>query len=459
MGWVAAVGERGETITAPGGGSGSGVYGPLLGAEAVRLATTPQSVGHPGGTPTVVNPGDSIQSKINTAGNGGVLWFVKGNHLLSAAVAALPGQNWYLESIAGYTRTAADSAIIDSQNSPIEQTIYGGPTAVDFKIHGGVFRRSGASGVSVSALNVLLQGDNSLIEDAIIKDNYNNALHLGPGTSCIARRVYMTNNGRGGFSADCVGGVLTKCRISFNNTRLLEIGGGGSHAGAMKVVGSAGGFRFEDNWIHDNLGYGIWPDVPNVSGGHKATGNVCEHNSRAGIFFEGPTGGCVISRNYLLNNGYDTQLIGGVVPDFWNNCQLQITNSDQGLGSGVRGQVTRNIFDYNLTQSENHGGLLSHWQHAGHPGRQNKWDVFENQWWFRSSTSHVQGRLNMTDASTTGALMGDADLGFFDNEYHVASPSAEYWTEVEPGTRNEDRVNYTQWQARFTGDDLALVTI
>jgi len=455
MGWIAAVGKRGGGITQP-DPPGGFFYGPLAGPQAVRDGTIPQSVNHPGGSPTVVNPGDPIATRITQAGAGGTLWFTKGTHVNTSRKTPLAGQTFVFESASGYNRSAADSAVLDGQNANFEAHFMSGVNNVTFR--GGVLMRQGNSSTLATWAGAIVAEDGAsgwLIEDLIAKDNWNRGINV----TCdgVVRRCYSTNNGRYGMNVQSNVGdglVVEKCRISHNNAR--ELLSGGDASGTKFAAQSPDNFRLRDNWVHDNRGFGLWIDVPNISGGHWITGNVCENNWRAGIFLEGAMGGSKIQRNYCINNGKD-YTIGGHAPASTNNVQLFTTNSDQTLGSGIRGDISQNDVDFTRTPTvPDPGMLILLWSHDAHPGRVKNWDVHNNRMWIRRTTDAkiVGGH----DTATSGTEVWAGDNDFYDNEYHVANTGASYW-EWDTGTGQGVTKNYAQWQTFHPADNDALIPI
>lgn len=469
MGWIgAATGARFSTITPPTPPpSEQADFGPAGTGDlddrvlAVKNATIPQAVVHPGGSPTVVNPGDNIATKITTAGVNGTLWFTKGTHSLSALVAPLSGQDWFLESIAGYSRTPLDSAVIDGNNGALNALVMG--TAPNVTIAGGVFQRQGNATSAAFAAAILHNGGASgggwLVRDAIVQDNFNIGVKFSAPNN-TARRVYMVRNGRYGPNITenvagerYSGNIIENCRWSFNNQRELDIG---FAAGGSKFLASPG-LIVRNCWVHDNLGFGIWSDfVGSTSGDILYENNVVEHNRRCGLFFEGVYGGCSMFRNYIYNNGYDTVPIGGVGASFQNNSQVRITNSDCTLGPGTRGDISRNVFDFDLTQSTALGAHFLLWNHSPISTDCKNWDVHLNQFWCRTTNeTRLGGFDNKTDPNVQ---IWNGDNDFFDNEYHVASPSVNYWR-WDSGAGTGTAKNYAAWKGFHPGEPTSVITI
>jgi hypothetical protein len=419
-------------------------------APAIRAGTAPLAVTHPGGSPTVVNPGDSVAAKITTAGAGGTLWFVKGQHNLAGSVAPLAGQTWLLESIAGYSRTPSDSAVLDGLNGSLNALVMS--SAANVTIKGGLFRNQGNASSESWAACILHNGGTGaggwLVQDTIIANNFNVALNF-QSSNCTARRVYITNNGRYGpnftnavVGQQYTGTVLEYCRWSFNNTRLQDPGAQPG-AGGSKFVHHPG-IIIRYCWVHDNYGFGIWPDFVGSSIGQvQMIENVVENNRRSGLFFEGTRGGCVALRNYVKNNGWDSASIGGFPATGQNNVQIRIANADSTLGTGVRGNVEGNYIDFDLPQSAAIGRALLMWNHDGEPDDTKAWDVHGNQFWFRTTDNSRMGGL---DNKVAGTQLWLGNNNFYENDYQLASLTPSYW-DWDSGSGQGVAKTWAQWQA------------
>lgn len=425
--------------------------------QAVRDGTMPLAVSVPGGTFTTVAPGDNIVTKRNAAGVGGTLWFTKGTYTLTAAVAPLAGQSWIFESAAGFTRTAATSAIFDGANGILSQLIFCDQPNVT--IRGGVFQRQGNASSPNNTGAIINTATGFLLEDAICQDNWFRGFAGGDGT--VARRCYFTRNGNMGFSGG--GGsneVYQSIRVEDNNTRELDPGNQG---GAFKIRPGSN-VQLLDSWIHDNRGFGAWWDSQGTGSDRNiAIGNVIEHNWLAGLFFEGPWGGCKAQRNYIVNNGYYTGTIGTVGPAPYNDSQFRITHADQSLGVGVRGDISQNYFDYTLPQDADHGCHLLLWNHEPPwPNNMKNWDIHDNEFWMRAAqTRRIRGEdqgVSVNGAFDPNLQVWEGDIDFYDNTYYVQNTTTAFWMW---GTGDGPAVstNYTAWKGFHPGETGALVVL
>lgn len=428
--------------------------------QAVRDGTMPLAVSVPGGTFTTVVPGDNIVTKRNAAGVGGTLWFTKGTYTITAALAPLAGQSWIFESAAGFTRTAANSAIFDGADGVLSQLIWTDQPNVT--IRGGVFQRQGnaSSPANTGAIISTPTPGGFLIEDAICQNNWFRGLAIGPGG--IARRCWFKDNGVMGLSSGSSDVLLQSIRVSGNNTRLQDPG---NEAGAFKIR-PGNNVALRDSWIHDNLGFGAWWDLQGQSAGQAtAIGNVIEHNALSGLFFEGPWGGCKAQQNYIVNNGYYTSTIGTMAPAPYTDTQFRITHGDSTFGNGVRGDVSQNYFDYTLPQDADHGCHILLWNHEPPwPNNMKNWDIHDNEFWMRAAqTRRIRGEdhgVSVNGNFDPNLQVWDpaADVDFYDNTYYVQNAATAFWfwgTGAGPAASRD----YTAWKTFHPGEPAALVVL
>ncbi|MDQ1400146.1 MAG: hypothetical protein QOK20_2078, partial [Acidimicrobiaceae bacterium] len=115
----------------------------------------------------------------------------------------------------------------------------------------------------------------------------------------------LRNNGQYGYSAFGKGGntniTIDHNEISGNNTANWEatLPGCGC-SGAGKIWNTIGG-TITNNWIHDNVGSGIWVDTNNA--GLLIDGNYIDDNDAEGIIYEVSYNGRITNNN-LLHNGF-----------------------------------------------------------------------------------------------------------------------------------------------------------
>lgn len=440
-------------VSIPTPGITTGAFGPTLGAPTVRANAVPRAVTHPGGSPTVVNPGDNIDSKITAAGAGETLWFTKGTHSRTSLLAPLAGQTWVLESAAGKGRVAASSAVIDGGDGALNALVMS--EIADLTIRGGLWTNQGNASSATYASAIIHSGAPGgggwLVEDAEISGNYNIGLAF-QGPNCIGRRCAINDNGRYGpkLVVAAPNSSFLNCEVANNNTRELNPGG---DASAMKLAGiNLLGATLGSCWIHDNRGFGAWIDNAGTNptgGNHLVEECVIENNWRTGLFLEGLAGGVVGRHNYVVNNG-STRTIGGQSPANVNNTQIRIADCDSTKGAGTRSALYQNIVDYTRTPTaQDPGWLLMFWNHTGHAHRNLNWDVSSNQLWCRTSGTGIIGGLEDNTGLTT---VWNGDIDFLTNEYQVASLATSFW-KWDSGAGTGVAKTWAQWQAY--GQDVA----
>ncbi len=417
-----------------GGGGATPEYGPIAGAQAIRDGTVPQAVVHPGGSPTVVNPGDNIATKITTAGAGGTLWFTKGQHNVSATLIPLSNQTWVLESIGGYTRTSTDSVILDGTGISSGSIISGSNPGIT--IRGGDIRNNPVSnGIFLSGGPA---GTGLLIEDLIAHDNFNIGIAWARPNASI-RRCYMHHNGAYGINGTVnnigdvryTGNVVTQCRWSVNNTRNLNPG---ADAGGSKFVWNDG-LNVTQCWVHDNTGVGIWPDFLHRS--MLISENVCENNSHSAIFYEASLGGTTIRRNYCKDNGYGTV----AWPPIAMGWQINLACCDGTLGPGGGIFIDRNIVDSNSALGQ--GRLIGLIVHDNHPENTKAITVDNNQLWLRGNGT---GRIGGVDEQAVKTLWTETSNAWTNNQYNVEDLGVSYWI-WGSGTQTGVNFSWTSWEA------------
>lgn len=428
----------------------SGAFGPINGVQWVKDNAVPIQPSQPGGA-IIINPGGFTQTALNNGGAGATFWLTAGTHSVPSHLAPLQNQKIY----------CAAGAVIDGGNTSSSALLWSSSTGV--QIHGGTLQNQGNASSPSFAAAILAGGGSAagswLVQDATVKNNWNVAIKF-QAPNCIARRCLMDNNGRYGpnCSENATGETYTgimfeHCEWKENNSRQLNPG---ANAGGSKFLHCPGLIVQYCN-AHDNWGFGIWTDVPNIAGNIWFLENVAEANRWGGLFMEGVLGGCRINRNYALNNGYYTSSIGGAGPTKEANAQIRVTHADSSLGPGIRGDVFGNDVDFNLTQSGTNGQALIVWNHnPPHPNQMRNWDIHGNRFWFRTTDTQ---RILALDQDPEGTQVWDGDIDFFDNEYHVAGTSSTNYFTWGIGGDTGAAKNYLQWQVFHPGDNLQLVLI
>lgn len=434
-------------------------FGPTLGAQAVRDGTAPHAVtvfpGTPGVNFTQLNPAASQatnQAAINADATRKV-WAPKGFYAEATHYIPKPNTEYRFEGkslVSGWpnsTRSVADSAILDGGNGALNSLFWA--PVLNVTVKGGKFQNQGNASSATYARAIFANGGITkggwLVEDAEICNNYNIGIGFA-APNCIGRRIYAHDNGRYGINAapntsgdvSYAGRIYEYCRVSGNNTRHLNVGG---DAGGSKFL-YTDGLILRYMWVHDNYGFGLWPDFDNLNAVIEE--NVCENNRSGGIFYEASFGGTVINNNLLLNNGIGapTDPQNPEPPDWFRAVQLLVSCSDGTLGPGTGIDVHHNIIDgaYRAMGAINH---------PDHPNDSKDIAFHHNQLWLRNATaiSGASGSVGGQDSQTTKTLWtASPAVTFEDNEYHVALLGTSYhkW---DSGTGGGSIKTRAQWQA------------
>lgn len=144
-----------------------------------------------------------------------------------------------------------------------------------------------------------------------LRENHGIGVRLGRGG--VLEHCDIYDNGQAGLRAfgsdwevvngnrrylDPVAVVIRNNRIHRNNQLDYDWHYEG---GALKISATRAGSTFENNWVHDNRGFGIWYDVDNAAANIRQ--NLTTDNWGHGIFYEISDGDTVIGRNVSLDNG------------------------------------------------------------------------------------------------------------------------------------------------------------
>jgi hypothetical protein len=458
VGWIAAVGARGQTITQPPPPGGGEIYGPTQGRDWVVANAKPLAVTDPGGGVTFTTLAD-LQTKINANPAGTKFVHAAGGTMTWDQAVSLGGKapKIYFLGLAGSTATVINGGAANIIGITGQQT--GAPA----EIHGGRWTNFGSSSGQAFHGPMILK-DGWLLEDFVVDGNFNAGFE-NQGSNVTIRRGRSSSNGQNAWRTNeytsngpkRTDNLYEHIETFSNNTRSLNPGDFAGGVKMLQVARNIGRYIYS----HDEPGFALWYD--NAEGGTLHTGNgfeecVVENSSRCALFDEGSGSGSFFRRNYLKDCGRAVT-IGGQVGSYLNCAAIRIDSADQTLGGTTRGDVSRNVIDYTLSQSGNIGGLIVLFNNEGHPDRCKNWDIHHNQLWLRSASAQSNGRITGLDDATTGTMLVNGNVDFFDNEYHVASTSVNYWQWFTAGTRNEVTMSYSTWQGHHPGDDIPRVLI
>jgi hypothetical protein len=132
----------------------------------------------------------------------------------------------------------------------------------------------------------------------------------------------LIHNGQQGVHSDRGGGILLAgCELAFNNWAGFDTGweaGAGkfSHQNGLNFS-TAEGTVLRGNFVHDNLGRGLWADAD--CRGMSYIGNICVNNTHEGIAHEISYGATMVNNTLCMNGWGDDVWLWG--------CQLVVQNS------------------------------------------------------------------------------------------------------------------------------------
>jgi len=282
----------------------NGVFGdPISGIvkQCYIKATAPPSSSF-GARPTItcpngavdVWPGASIQLLVDANVGGTSFCLHAGTHPIAASIKPKTGDTFVGEYGAildgtGWTTTDDTQAAFRAYNEDIDYVT----------IRNLVIRNMPEYGIHASyALNAL--SDHWTIEyNEIASNKY--GLLFGP--DFIIRNNYIHDNvGTPGSTAQRGGGYmgLYATNTLFDSNEI-------AWNGPEQKVFAAANMTFRNNFVHHNLGDGIWYDSDNT--GALVEGNRVEDNGRNGIFYEASIGITIRNNTLRRNNAGDAVLI------------------------------------------------------------------------------------------------------------------------------------------------------
>jgi len=238
------------------------------------------------------------------------------------------------------------------------QVFIGAPGAVIDGRHRNLYAFAGhAQNVTVSHLTIRdfgRAGDNNnqgvvnhdaaagwRIQHNTVRDVAGAAVFVGNRNQIVSN--CLTHNGQYGFSAYRPHGVhhvvLRNNEISFNNTDDWEKRQPGCGCSGGGKFWDTRGAKVVDNWVHDNVGPGVWADTNNT--GFLIKGNLFSDNDDEGLFYE-ISYNARITHNTFVRNAW----VKGKSDDFTAAIYLSESGSDPRAGHayGRRFVVAYNRF-------------------------------------------------------------------------------------------------------------------
>lgn len=147
------------------------------------------------------------------------------------------------------------------------------------------------------------------------RQNHGAGIGIGPGT--VVENADIVDNGQIGLAGNCdfrdgQPNAGESILVEIRDSRIRDNGRTGFdwawEGGALKIKFCTAGVVFENNWVHDNSGPGIWLDIDNADAVVRR--NLAERNSVTGIFYEISFGPALIEHNISRDNGGDPRPAG-----------------------------------------------------------------------------------------------------------------------------------------------------
>ena len=352
----------------------------------------------------IVRAGESIQAAVNANPAGTTFW-------LKAGV-------YHGQTVApkdGMTFVGEVGAVLDGDNTA-QQAFFS--TADNVTIRNLVVQN-----YNTPLQNGAIRGDWNASTGWVIEYNEvknNHAAGIYVSNQSTIRNNYVHHNGQIGILGRGNGAVVTGNEIAFNNT-----GGNDPNweAGGTKFLYSEG-LRFANNYVHDNIGPGVWFDINN----HDCIieGNRVEDNTHAGIFYEISYGAVIRNNTVRANGGTGSIARSGILISASPDVEVY-GNTLSGNSNGIVGlQANRSdapstslgkpfvsnlwVHDNNVSQSRGYTGLVDQMGDGGIFSRNNKFD--RNTYYVSSLSNPFYGKGGAMSVSEWKAAGFDVNAVF-----------------------------------------------
>ena len=344
-----------------------------------------------------IEVGDDVQQALDQVGEHGTVVLASGEHK-GQSTRPLTGQTILGEPGAVMNGIGVPYAFRSSaRNVTIQGLVIRGfqPDEKSGAVHG----EEGAQAWVIRGNEIKENGEIGIVAKAdwIVSDN----------------RIH--HNGRYGLTGSGRGLQVQGNEIACNALKL----GSTSESAATKFVHTVN-LVLRENYVHDNLGNGLWVDINNLDA--EIRSNRVEGNALAGVFIEISCGGLIVD-NEVTGNGFGTKR-----PDGMNNAGIFVANSP-----GV--QIMDNRV---LDNAKGIGGL--HWPHGNRDAvdrcvpELRDLKVIGNV--IRQHAGLVAGIDATVDRADVWANWGN---GFLENDYDLSASSRFKW--------EGDEIDLGSWRA------------
>lgn len=256
---------------------------------------------------------------------------------------------------------------------------------------------------------------NNVIQDNLLGIGLGHA-NWGWGDGSIIRNNRILNNSYMGIESNGSNIVFEHNELAGNGWNLTNeerIWSGGGSKFTDQMVFADDSFDFEtmitlerdeedqliirNNWVHSNLGHGIWLDINNRNA--LIEFNVFEYNYGSGMFDE-LSNGTTVRNNVFRGNRQGNETLG-----HWGGAEIMIANSQ-------RGRVYEN--DITIEGTSRAVVMIFELSRAEYPFRD--YVVSENVLRFNNAPQYVNATL--ADVVTGGELLGGALGGWGEGDFY-----------------------------------------
>lgn len=286
-----------------------------------------------------INPGDNIQSIVDANAGSAVFWLTAGTHSRTSAITPKSGNTFVGEFGAildggGWSTSDTTQGCFRAHNQNIDTVTIRNLVIQNFPQRGIHAYKDFSHDWTVEYCEITGNKYGVLMPHGhVVRHNY---IHHNVGTIAAP----APEDRGGGYAAyQAIEGVWEYNEIAFNGTEQKI-------AGATDVIMRA-------NYVHDNLGDGIWYDGDNT--GSLIEDNTCEDNAGSAIFYE-VSGSAVIRNNTVRRSGEaglfistskNVEAYGNVLEDNFRGITWFVNFS--AVGGGIIGYDLSNVNCHNNT--------------------------------------------------------------------------------------------------------------
>jgi hypothetical protein len=269
-------------------------------------------------------------------------------------------------------------------------------------------------------------GQGWTVEDVEIRECHGAGVNLGTNWKVIHN--YIHNNGQQGYISGCCftnvyNILLADNEIAYNNTDSFS---SGWEAGAGKMIKSIHSI-VRNNWVHDNVGKGIWYDDDNFDA--QVTDNLVENQYYdVGIQDEISYGSAVIRGNTIRGSCAGATRNGsfGGCGQIFIGTASDVDVSFNSIDDNIQGPT-----GISLVEQTRSFGVAGNW--VSHKVRIHDNDI-SSKYGYTGAPAASVGSFDATDGKSNP---------WNGNHYHVPVASLNYFLTGSGGTND----TFTQWQA------------